>query len=288
MSADTEIVTVEPEIRLGILPARTPHDVIVQASAIAKELAKIVRENRLSVTLQNREYVKAEGWSTMGAMLGVLPREVTELTRRFDDGAYEATVELIRITDGAVVGRASAFVGMDEKDRQGRLTWGSRAEYARRSMAVTRAMGKAYRLGFSWIIGLAGFEPTPAEEMGDVMEGEYKVTQPTPVQPSTPAPKPGNGGSFNPVQCLIDNKIAANDHNARALLDGYVPATVKTNAADLIAWGKLYRAWRDKGKEPEEAAQKATAKVAQNASAEYADDVNAGIDPRDGMPFGDK
>ena len=27
------------------------------------------------------------------------------------------------------------------------------------------AMGKAYRMAFSWIIKLAGYEPTPAEEM---------------------------------------------------------------------------------------------------------------------------
>jgi hypothetical protein len=255
MTADTEIVTVEPEIRLGILPARTPHDVIVQASAIAKELAKIVRENHLSVTLQNREYVKAEGWSTMGAMLGVLPREVTELTRRFDDGAYEATVELIRITDGAVVGRASALVGMDEKDSRGKLTWGSRAEYARRSMAVTRAMGKAYRLGFSWIIGLAGFDTTPAEEMGDAMDGEYKVTQSAQPQPSAPKP---NGGTFNPVQFLIDEGISKDGYAASKLLSHKgTPNEVKVNPDKLRVFGKLYRVWKDSGLTTDEAIENA-------------------------------
>ncbi len=176
MNADTEIIEVEPTMRLGILPARTPHDVIVQATSIAKELAVIVKQNHLSRQIQGREYVYVDGWSTMGAMLGVLPREVTELTRRFDDGSYEATVELIRINDGAIIGRASAFVGMDEKDRSGKLTWGSRPEYARRSMAVTRATGKAFRLGFSWIMGLAGYAPTPAEEMEGI---DSETTQST-------------------------------------------------------------------------------------------------------------
>lgn len=32
-------------------------------------------------------------------------------------------------------------------------------------ISQTRAMGKAYRMAFSWIIKLAGYEPTPAEEM---------------------------------------------------------------------------------------------------------------------------
>ena len=34
-------------------------------------------------------------------------------------------------------------------------------------MATTRATGKACRLAFSWIVTLAGFDPTPAEEITD-------------------------------------------------------------------------------------------------------------------------
>jgi hypothetical protein len=188
-----EIIKIDTEMRLGILPASTPHDVIVQASSIAKELAKIVKENRLSRNIQGREYVYVEGWSTMGAMLGVLPREVADLTKRNEDGSYEATVELIRTTDGAIVGRASALVGMDETDRNGKTTWGSRPEYARRSMAITRATGKAYRLGFSWIMGLAGYAPTPAEEMDGVIDAEVVEVK----QQSKPAPKPKPEESTN-------------------------------------------------------------------------------------------
>jgi hypothetical protein len=39
-------------------------------------------------------------------------------------------------------------------------------------MAVTRATGKAYRLAFSWIMNLAGYEVTPAEEMMGVNSGQ--------------------------------------------------------------------------------------------------------------------
>jgi len=91
----------------------------------------------------------------------------------------EATVELIRASDGAIIGRGSAICGMDES------TWASRPRYARRSMAITRATGKAFRLGYSWIITLAGYAPTPAEEMtDDVVEGEYTEAPEAPkVQP---------------------------------------------------------------------------------------------------------
>ncbi len=171
---ETNELAVIDNVRLGSLTVANPHEVIVRAGEVAKELAAIIKKNHLTRNIQGREYVYVEGWSTMGAMLGVLPREVPELFRTFDDGSCEATVELIRINDGAIIGRASAFVGMDEKDRQGKPTWGSRPFYARKSMAVTRATGKAYRLGFSWIMGLAGYAPTPAEEMEGVIDGQAR------------------------------------------------------------------------------------------------------------------
>lgn len=176
--SERDIITIEQRqpLALGTIQTAGPLALIGQATAIAEELAKIIRSRNLANRIQGREFVRVEGWSTLGAMLGVLPREVE--TVRQEDGGYTATVELVRISDGAVIGRASALVGMDEKDRNGNLTWANRAEYARRSMAVTRATGKAYRLGFSWIMTLAGYEPTPAEEMVDV-----EAESPTPPEP---------------------------------------------------------------------------------------------------------
>lgn len=114
-------------------------------------------------------------------MLGVLPREVG--VTACEDGSYEAIVELIRTGDGAVIGRASAICGTPDEP-----TWATRPAYARRSMAITRATGKAYRLGFSWIMALAGYEPTPAEEMTDVVDGEI-VHPPQQRKPPKAAPR---------------------------------------------------------------------------------------------------
>lgn len=158
-----EIVPTET-MRLGALAVSGPSEVIERASAIATQLAQVIRERGLAMKIRNQEYVRVEGWNVLGAMLGVLPKERT--CRRLEDGGYEASVDLIRTSDGAVVGGASALCGTDEK------RWAEMPEYARRSMALTRATGKAFRLGFSWIIALAGYEPTPYEEMQDVVEGE--------------------------------------------------------------------------------------------------------------------
>ena len=171
-----EIVEGKVEIvRLGAIEATSPNDVVIRATGMAKTLADIITSRRLYTTINGKKYVQVEGWSTLGAMMGVLPREVEVYER--ENGDFEATVELIRTSDCAVVGRASSIVSSDEK------LWKGRERYARRSMAVTRATGKAYRLGFSWIMSLAGYEPTPAEEMPvEEVRPVKRATLPQPEQ----------------------------------------------------------------------------------------------------------
>lgn len=198
--SDHAMIVKEENVSLGTIRLGSPQEVILQATAVANELAKIVRERHLSNNIQGREFVKVEGWSTMGAMLGVLPREVPGTVNELDNGDWEATVELVRVSDGAIIGRGSAIVGLDETDRYGKPTWGSRPRYARRSMALTRATGKAYRLGFSWIMTLAGYEPTPLEEMDSVLEGQYREAPQEQKQqkPSTKIEAPKNGDGDRP------------------------------------------------------------------------------------------
>jgi len=146
------------DIELGTLRANTPTALIESASAIATPLAELIEKRKLYSNIQGRKYVKCEGWTTMGAMLGVIPRETSNV--RQEDGSYIAVVELVNVRTDAIMGRASAECGGPEEP-----VWSGRAPYARRSMAATRATGKAHRLSFSWIMSLAGYEPTPAEEM---------------------------------------------------------------------------------------------------------------------------
>ena len=180
-------------VRLGTIEATNYDDVIYKATGMAKSLAKIIEDQSLSKVIGGRRYVYVEGWSTLGAMMGILPREVEVIEH--DNGDFEATVELIRASDGEVIGRASSIVGFDE------AMWQSRPRYARRSMCVTRATGKAFRLLLSWIIKLAGYEPTPAEEMDGVVEAsfrEVKHRQPQQKQRKQTPPPPDD----------IDNVIA--------------------------------------------------------------------------------
>ena len=190
-----ELTVIEGEfVELGSLRAAGPVAIVQQATEIATELSKVIDSRKLYSKIQGKKFVKVEGWTTLGAMLGVLPREIS--VTRLEDGGYEAVVELVRTNDGMVIGRGSALCGIDEK------RWSKADEYARRSMAITRATGKAYRLGFSWIVTLAGYEPTPAEEMPQQAATPRKPPQQRRTQKA--APPPSASPPAEPVEVTLD------------------------------------------------------------------------------------
>jgi hypothetical protein len=173
----------EVHVNLGVLQADNPDGLVRSATAVAKALADVIEKQKLYSQIQGKRFVRCEGWTTLAAMLGVTPHEVSVTEQ---DGIFIATVELRRLSDGQAVGRASAECGApDELDRYGKPLWAGRARYARRSMALTRATAKACRLTFSWVMALAGFEVTPAEEIPQ--DGPERP--PEAVQPPPPAPQ---------------------------------------------------------------------------------------------------
>jgi len=136
---------------------------ILDATVLANALSGIIEKQKLySVIKGGKKYVRCEGWTTLAALKGCIPREVGVELR--SDGAFVATVELVRMDDGMILSRASAECGLDEK------TWADRNSYARRSMAITRATSKVCRIGFSWVMTLAGYEATPEEEILDLVK----------------------------------------------------------------------------------------------------------------------
>lgn len=177
MSSEVALIPTErSEVSLGTLHAESASALVTAAAQMATALADVVEQRKLYSTISGRRHVRVEGWTTLAVMLGCTPREVSNVAT--EDGSYIATVELVRMRDGAVIARATSECGMDEP------TWASRARYARRSMAATRATGKACRLAFSWIMALAGYEGTPAEEMPE----ERDVTPPPRRSEETPKP----------------------------------------------------------------------------------------------------
>jgi hypothetical protein len=172
-----------PAVVLGTVQGSSPAALVASATAVANELAEVIRSRRLASPIQGREYVRVEGWTTLATLMGCLPREVAN--ERKEDDSYVSTVELVRMSDGAVLTRASAECGADE-DR-----WMAMPPYARRSMAATRATSKVCRIAFSWVMALAGYETTPAEEMDGIVRDEPRQAprevKPPPARPAAAA-----------------------------------------------------------------------------------------------------
>lgn len=151
------VVPVESvRVELGVVHANRPTELVQVATEAANALAAVIESRKLYSNIQGKKFVRCEGWTTLAAMLGATPHEISVTEA---EGAFTATVELRRLTDGEPISRASAECGPDE------ATWKSRPRYARRSMALTRATAKACRLAFSWVMALSGYEVTPAEEI---------------------------------------------------------------------------------------------------------------------------
>jgi hypothetical protein len=134
------------------------------ARKVANTLKNVIEGSKMYATINNKKYVTVEGWSTLGTCLGVYAyvEEVKPIQTK-KRVAYQATVS-IRNNTGQIFSRASAISTSGEKNRQD--------DFAIYSMAQTRATGKAFRLALSWIMNLAGYEPTPAEEMSEIERKE--------------------------------------------------------------------------------------------------------------------
>lgn len=127
---------------------------------LAGDVARFIRENKLFLHLQGKEYVNVEGWQYAGSRLGILPI-VEELTNLSDgqEVKYQARVRLLNLRTEQIIGSGFAICSNKEPGKK------FFQEFAVASMAQTRAIGKAYRNILAWLIRAAGYEPTPAEEM---------------------------------------------------------------------------------------------------------------------------
>lgn len=182
MTTGMEIIEVEP-VRSAVFGTDNPSAIVQRVADVATPLGRFIKERGMATQISGREYVLSEGWAFMGSMLGVFPRPVA-LTELKEEGGrvygYEAHVELVTST-GAVVGGGIAECSRYEKN------WSDRDDFALKSMAQTRATGKAYRLSFGYVMKAAGYEATPAEEMGVEHHEPRRAQVHLPAQP-IPAP----------------------------------------------------------------------------------------------------
>jgi len=119
-------------------------------------------KNKLYASIAGKNYVMVEGWQFAGGLMGILPRivEVKEIA----PNKWMAKAEIINQKTKEIIGTGFALCSKEEAKKK------TFDEYAILSMAQTRAIGKAYRNLIGWVMKLAGYESTPAEEMVKVKQ----------------------------------------------------------------------------------------------------------------------
>ncbi|HEX8349458.1 MAG TPA: hypothetical protein VF598_05840, partial [Hymenobacter sp.] len=152
--------------------------------SVARDLARFIKENKLSSSIQGKEYVNVEGWQFAGSRLGIVPRMgLVEDLSTDTELRFRATVSLYDLHNKIELGGGVAECSNKERTKK------FYESYAICSMAQTRAVGKAYRNVLAWLIKAAGFEATPFEEMTDLVEaGTSASVVETPKKPVAELP----------------------------------------------------------------------------------------------------
>lgn len=210
-------------VPMGLSVIRKPAEILREAKEAAQALLEVVRLKPKPVIFNGEQYLEFEDWQTCGRFYG-LTAKVT-WTRLVEVGGamgYESGADVINNVTGLVVSSAEAMCLNDEEK------WNKRSKYEYnqktktrekigevqvplfqlRSMAQTRACAKALRNVLSWVVVLAGFKPTVAEELtGGEFQSENpkaNVKPPTRKQQSPP-PNPSEEQKQNNVfQALRD------------------------------------------------------------------------------------
>lgn len=153
------------EISVVESTALVSHRAATNAAGLCRELVV-----KTAMKIQGRRYVQVEGWQAIANAFGCVAS--ARNVERVEDG-YRAIGQVVRVSDGKVLAEAEGFVGDDES------TWSKRPIFARRAMAQTRAMSRACRSAFAFVVTLmdAGLETTPAEEMTHVDASHSPVRQ---------------------------------------------------------------------------------------------------------------
>lgn len=139
--------------------ARAPEIVLAEAKSAAKALGDVLNNKKKPVIINGEQYLEFEDWQTVGRFYGVTAKVVS--TEQVDFGAAQGFLAraVAMRSDGMEISAAEAMCLNDE------ARWGDKPLFQLRSMAQTRACAKALRNILAWVVVLAGYKATPAEEM---------------------------------------------------------------------------------------------------------------------------
>ena len=178
---------------------REPEEVLAEATKAAVALKRVVSMKKNPVMFNQEQYLEREDWGTVAKFYGCTAKSVSTNYVEFGNvRGFEAVAvvvdrnmneigraESMCLSDETNWGEVPVYEWKDELDEHGKKIWDAKARggkggyrgkrvqigtspkplFQLRSMAQTRAEAKALKGVFSWVVVLAGYQPTPAEEM---------------------------------------------------------------------------------------------------------------------------
>jgi hypothetical protein len=168
-----------------------PQQMMKRVQQVAELLKDVVVKQELSQKMGAQEHLLVEAWQFCGYLLGVSAK-ITAVRAVVDEltgaAGFEADADAILMSTGTVVSSGQAMCLNNEDN------WSFRPKYEYvngerkhtgdvrvpsfqiKSMAQTRAIAKALSNGLRFVVSLAGYSGTPAEDMtGD----EHDQRQPS-------------------------------------------------------------------------------------------------------------
>lgn len=142
--------------------SRPPNVVLEEARQAAMSLKQVIAMKPKPFVLNGEQYLEMEDWSLLGRFYGITAKIVEDSVRYLElEGAkgYEARAVAFHLPSGKEISAAEAMCLDNEPN------WRGKPLFQLRSMAQTRACAKVLRNVLSWVVVLAGYKPTPAEEM---------------------------------------------------------------------------------------------------------------------------
>lgn len=225
-----------------------PDQIIARATKVAKVLSQVVESRKMFTMIGPSKHLRVEAWQTLGAMTGVYP--IVAWTRKLENG-WEARVEAKR--NGEVVGAAECECLNNERN------WANKEDHSLRSMAQTRATSKALSSALRFIVTLAGYEGTPAEEMPSdprpsdafrrpqertAASPASQVSQETPRQETAAGTKPVGSESHQTWTGLID-KVTFREYKKKGQDGKPNGETGKTYSIITKDNGPVFKTWSD-------------------------------------------
>jgi len=181
---------------------RTPQLVLEEAARAAAALRDVIEKKPKKWVINGETYLEFEDWQTLGRFYGVTAaaRSSTYIeygrVRGFEAHAQALLVSTDRSTGAQVISDAEAMCLDDEPkwSKRPKYEWhnGARVNvgmepvplFQLRSMAQTRACAKVLRNVLAWVVVLAGYRPTPAEELDEPARGGGQAPAPAQSQRS--------------------------------------------------------------------------------------------------------